>query len=205
MTLPATLLEAEIAQARQVADAFVGKLLDEDEVDIGRPPLQPDAGQHDAITKAKVLFTGAPCSRAAILSAALNGYVPARIALGELVQEIDEDKQPAELKVFAKACANPHHRWPARPAQKRVKNVWSDIGITMVVLELHNRFPNVPTVSGSGRHVCICDLVADALNRHRDRIGRGRMSRGRVMGIWKRYKHLAIHRIRDSRFINAFN
>ena len=204
-TLPTTLIEAEIAQAGRVADELVRQLLTEDLLHIGIPLLHPDAGQVDARAKIKKLFEGAACFRAEILRAALNGHMPSRIALGELVQEVDEDKQPSELKAFAKACANPHHRWPARPGAKRSTNVYSDISLVMVLLELKNRFPNIPIASHSGRRVCHCDIAADAFNKHKDRIGRGRMNRGRVQKIWKRYKHLTIHRIGDSQFINAFN
>ena len=203
-TLPATLIEAEIAQARRVADQFVEQLLTEDLLKIGIPLLHPDAGKVYACAMMRKLFEGAACFRAEVLKWALNGYVPARIALGELVQEVDEDKQPSELKTFAKTCANPHHRWPARPGAKRYANVYSDISVVMVLLELSWRFPSVPIAGHSGRHVCHCDIAADAFNKHKDRIGRGRMTRPQVQQIWKRYKRLA-HQIRDQRFINAFN
>jgi hypothetical protein len=206
MTLPTTLIEVEVTQARLLADELVEQLLNEDVLGIGRPPLHPEAGQVDAIAKAKDLFKDAACFRATVLSAALNGYMPARIALGELVQEIDEDKWPSELKVFAKAAANPHYRWPEKPpGASRLAHVYSDIGTVMVLLVLTRRFPNIPTASDSGRRTCHCDIVAGAFSKHRDRIGRGRMTRGQLKQIWKRYKKLAIDQIGDPKIVSAFN
>jgi hypothetical protein len=205
MTLPATLIEAEIAAARRDADQLVEQLLTEDLLHIGIPILRPDAGHVDACAKIKRLFERAACFRAEILRAALNGYMPARIALGELVQEVDEDKQASELKMFAKACANPHFRWPGKSGAKRLAHVYSDIAMVMVLLELSKRFPNIRTTGHSARQTCHCDIVAEIFSKHRDRIGRGRVARGQVKQIWKRYKKLAIHRIRDPEIVNAFN
>jgi hypothetical protein len=205
MTLPATFHEDDVAQARRTADQLVEQLLTEDLIGIGVPPLHPDAGSKDACAKIKRLFEGAPWFRTEVLRAALNGYMPARIALGELVQEVDEDKQPSELKTFAKACANPHHRWPGMPGAKRFNHVYSDIGAVMVLLELSRRFPSIPIASHSGRRVCHCDIAAAVFSKNSDRIGRGRMTRMQMKQIWKRYKNLAIHQIRDQKIVNAFN
>lgn len=204
-TLPATLITTEIAAARQCAEQLVEQLLDEDLLHIGVPTLHPDAGQVDACGKIKHLFQGAPCFRAEILTAALNGYLPARIALGELVQEIPEREWPSELATYAKASANPHHRWPQKPGSKRFANVYADIGVVMVLLELHKRFPSIPVSSQSGRRVCHADIVAEVFTRYRHRIGRGAMSRMRAMKLWNRYRTLTIRKMQDQKLLNVFN
>src|SRR5262249_25783970 len=153
-------------EARRVADQFVEILLAEDLLHVGIPILHPDFGQRDASIKIKGLFEGTPWFRAELLQAAFNGYMPARIALGELVQEIDEDKQPSELKAFAKACANPHFRWPGNRGAKGITHRWSDIAVVMVLLELSRRFPNIAIASHSGRRVCLCDVAAEAFSKH---------------------------------------
>lgn len=202
--VPALNVAAEIVQAERCADQLVEQLLNEDLLHIGIPILHPDAGQIDACAKIKGLFAGEACFRAEILSAALNGYMPARIALGELVQEIDENKWPSELTTYAKACANPNFNWPTRPGPQRLTHLYSDIAAVMVILELSNRFPSIPTTSHSARQTCHCDLAAGAFNRHKDHIGR-LMNRGQVKQVWKRYKQLTIHKIRDSQILNEFN
>ena len=184
---------------------MVERLLTEDLLHIGIPILHPDFGQVDACIKIKRLFEGAACLRAEVLKAAMNGYKPAQDALGELVNEIDEDKWPSELKTYAKACANPHFRWPRKPGAKGITQRYSDIAVVMLLLELSKRFPNISIASHSGRRVCHCDIVAETFSKHSDRIRRGRMTRPQVNQIWKRYKKLAIHQIRDRRIVNAFN
>jgi hypothetical protein len=200
--LPARLIEAEIAQARRRADYLVEVLLTEDVLQIGVPPLHPDAGRIDAGGKIKQLFQGAACFRAQILMAAMNGHQPARIALGELVQETKKEDWPPELETFAKASANPHHPWPGKPGAKRFEHVYSDIGLVLVLIWLSRDFPNITTTSRSARRICHCDIVAGAFNKHRHRTGRGHMNRERVRKTWKHYKSLTIG---DSGIFNVFN
>jgi hypothetical protein len=204
-----TLPEAEIAQARQLADQLVEILLTEDVLNIGTTLLNPDAGDITARDQCKCLFVNDPFSRQIVLNAALNGYMPARVALGELVQEIEETHHPSELKSFMKACSNPRFHWPsAKRGARRRSHVWSDGAFVLVVLTLWRRFPNVPPMSQSGRRVCHCDIAADAFTKRKDRIGRGKITRAHAIKIWQRAKKQNkhnIHKIGDQRFLNIFN
>lgn len=201
MTLPTTFHQAEIAQAEWLAEQLVQQLLTKDLLQIGVPILSADVESR----MIKNLFQDVSFFRAEILQAALNGCWAARVALGELVQEVEESKQMSELKTFAKACANPHFKWPTRPGGQRIAHIYSDVGVVMVVLELARRFPKVPTTGHSARQTNHCDIAAGAFSKYGDRTGLGKMTREKVKKIWLRYKKLRIRGISDTKVSGIFN
>jgi hypothetical protein len=205
MTLPATFHEVEIAQVRQLADQLVEQLLTEDLLGMGIPMLHPNAGQVSACRMYKSAFVENIFSRQTILQAALNGFAPARTALGELVVEIRKEDWPRELETFAVACANPYFDSSARPGARKLSHALSDIAFVSVVSMLWKRFPNVPPTSQSGRRVCHCDIAADAFTKRKDRIGRGKMSRTQGMKIWQRAKKRKIHGINETNIVSIFS
>jgi hypothetical protein len=223
MTLPAiSFHQAEVAEAERFADQWVEQELAADLLGVGISTLHQDAPSIIPCQMIKCLFVGNIFFRPHVLQAALNGFLPARMALGELVLEFPDCQQscgpgckyplycmhkqelPDELKTFAKACANPHFKWPGQPGASRLTHAYSDIDAVRLLLVLSKRFPRIPTTSRSARVTCHCDIVAGAFTKHQDRIGRGKMSRGQVKQIWKRYKRYQIRGISDPQILNIF-
>jgi hypothetical protein len=206
MTLPATFHQAEVAEAERFADQWVEQCLDEDWLGIGISMLHPNTGAIMMYRSVKLLFEGNIFYRPHILQAALNGFMPARKALGELVVEIRKEDWPDELGTFARACANPHFHWPSgKRGAKRLSHLYSDIAVVVLILQLAKRFPSIPTTGRSARQTCHSDIAAGAFSKYSDRTGRGKMTRGQVKKIWLRYKRYQIRGISDPKVLNIFN
>jgi hypothetical protein len=187
-TLLPTFQEAEAALAERFADEWVEECLAGDWMQIGISMLHPDATDAMALQIIKGLFVNNVFARSRILGDALGGWVVAQDALRDLILEYKERKEepPPELETFNRALANRHFKLPKAHGAQRAAHYLSDICAYALVGLLAKQFPSLKVTSRSARRVCHCDIVARVFTKHRDRIGRGTMTREQMQRIWFR-------------------
>jgi hypothetical protein len=188
MTLPATVVEAEV----QLATRYVRKWLDqcraEDILDIGISMVDPKAGHIHLrqILKFLAMSPIDPFKIVEIIDWARAGWEDADIAMRELSVELENRGEPVPiaLKAYRNELLNPYRQqWPRAHGAQKATHILQDIVITVFVERLTILFPTLPVFGRSPRRPSVCGIISTVFNEAK--LGRILTADG-VRKIWNR-------------------